>query len=182
MRLAAPLATAARLHAALPVMRAMGMQMPRLRGPAAAALAPLPLLPNRRWAGSQRHPPRRCRAYEKPEVYDIAFNFRDYEKEAAHLLAMHQRHSGGSAMHHFFEVACGPARHASTICKARQGAKATGLDCSPAMLKYAAGVAEEAGVAGNMQFIESDMTSGELHMFARKGDSAVCFLLNLWLG
>ena len=80
--------------------------------------------------------------------------------QAAHLLAMHQRHCKG-AVQHFLEVACGPARHATVIAKATAGAAATGVDLSPAMLAFARQQAEAAGVADRMSWVEADMTSGE---------------------
>lgn len=79
--------------------------------------------------------------------------------QAVHLLAMHQKHCKG-AMEHFLEVACGPARHAALIARAA-GAGATAVDVSPAMLEYARGQAEAAGVAGSMHFVQADMTKGE---------------------
>ena len=82
-----------------------------------------------------------CRSYADPEVYSIAFNFRKFDQEVinelrnahqwqhcplcdpptgiaaflqvAHLLAMHQKHCSG-ALHHFLEVACGPAQVGQT--------------------------------------------------------------------
>ncbi|KAL4421094.1 hypothetical protein ABPG77_009621 [Micractinium sp. CCAP 211/92] len=60
-------------------------------------------------------------------------------------------------MEHFLEVACGPARHAALIARAA-GAGATAVDVSPAMLEYARGQAEAAGVAGSMHFVQADMT------------------------
>lgn len=155
----------------------------------AAATATAAASSQQRGAGLQ------CRAYADPAVYDIAFNFRDFEKEAsglsstgphawlfalgtlsrllhraphpaplppvqaAHLLAMHQRHCKG-AMKHFLEVACGPARHAALIAQSA-GAAATAVDLSSAMLGYAREQAEAAGVAGSMQFVQADMTKGE---------------------
>lgn len=116
----------------------------------AAATATAAASSQQRGAGLQ------CRAYADPAVYDIAFNFRDFEKEAAHLLAMHQRHCKG-AMKHFLEVACGPARHAALIAQSA-GAAATAVDLSSAMLGYAREQAEAAGVAGSMQFVQADMT------------------------
>ena len=150
------------------------------QAPAAAAAA----VSRRSWAASPATKRQRCRAYESPEVYDIAFNFRDFSEEVraarprppvagvaapiaglrrtraqtAYLLAMHERHSSG-ALQHFLEVACGPARHASGIAAA-SGAAATALDASLAMLAYARQLAEAAGVADKLRFVEADMTAG----------------------
>lgn len=99
-----------------------------------------------------------CRAYADPEVYDVAFNFRKYEQEVAHLLALHQRHCSG-ALQRVLEVACGPARHAVLLTQVA-GVQATCLDLSPGMLSYARQQAEAAGAAGSMQFVQADMTQG----------------------
>jgi hypothetical protein len=34
-----------------------------------------------------------CKAYAQPEVYDIAFSFRDFDEETAFLLSVFQRHN-----------------------------------------------------------------------------------------
>lgn len=71
---------------------------------------------------------------------------------------MHQRHCGG-ALHHFLEVACGPARHSILLAQAA-GVAATGLDLSPAMLRYAEQQAVAAGVEGKLTCVEADMSQG----------------------
>ncbi|KAL4425487.1 hypothetical protein ABPG75_009503 [Micractinium tetrahymenae] len=111
-------------------------------------------------------------------VYDIAFNFRDFEKEAAHLLSMHQKHCKG-AMSHFLEVACGPARHATLIARSA-GAAATAVDLSHAMLEFAQSQAEAAGVGGSMRFVQADMTQeGWAQHVAQPADLAAILLGSL---
>lgn len=171
----------------MPLLRALTSSSNNTSRVAAAAAA----------CGQHRGANLQCRAYADPAVYDIAFNFREFEKEvglllmtargavwectacgcparclalhtascqptppqAAHLLAMHQKHCKG-AMGHFLEVACGPARHAALIARSA-GAAAIALDLSPAMLDYARTQAEAAGVAASMQFVQADMARGE---------------------
>ncbi|KAI7841824.1 hypothetical protein COHA_004353 [Chlorella ohadii] len=116
-----------------------------------------------------------CRSYTDPEVYSIAFNFRKFDVEVAHLLAMHQKHCSG-ALQHFLEVACGPAQHAILLAKTA-GCAATGLDISPSMLAYAAQQAQAAGAAGSLSLVEADMSKeGWAAQLAQPADLA-CILL-----
>jgi SAM-dependent methyltransferase len=99
-----------------------------------------------------------CNSYAAPEVYDIAFSFRDFESEVAFLLAAYQTHSTGP-LNQFLEVGCGPARHSILLSQAT-GATCIGLDSSKEMLAYAAQQAQQANLsAEKVKFVRGDMAS-----------------------
>jgi len=71
--------------------------------------------------------------YSIPELYDIAFDFRDVPAEVDFLLdtaAVHLGRPVTSAL----ELACGPAYHTREM--ARRGLKSDGLDLGPEMAAY----------------------------------------------
>lgn len=73
-------------------------------------------------------------AYSFPQIYDIAFDWRDIPGEVDFLLRVAEKYLGrkiGSVM----ELACGPAYHVREF--ARRGIIADGLDLSPEMVLYA---------------------------------------------
>jgi SAM-dependent methyltransferase len=72
--------------------------------------------------------------YSLPQIYDIAFDFRDVSGECDFLLKVAEQHLGRppkSAL----ELACGPGYH--TCHLAGRGLFSHGLDNSPEMVKYA---------------------------------------------
>ena len=95
--------------------------------------------------------------YARPEVYDLAFSFRDEVHETDFLLDAAAFH-GRARPARVLELGCGPARHCLEL--ARKGLNVTGLDCSRPMLDYAARLAAEAGVAVNL--VEGDMAAFDL--------------------
>lgn len=153
------------LHAARVACRAMAVPQPRtLR--TVAFMAPLPALkpPHRALGARAPLPPARraasdlsCRSYGAPEVYDIAFSFRDFESEVAFLLEAQATHGTGP-LSRFLEVGCGPARHC-TLLAAAAGTAAVGLDASQGMLDYAAQRAQREGVADRVTFMTADMAA-----------------------
>jgi len=73
------------------------------------------------------------KTYTMPEIYDIAFDFRDVPKQVDFLLDIAGQYAGrkiGSAM----QMACGPAYHAREM--ARRGLASDGLDLEPNMAAY----------------------------------------------
>jgi len=99
-----------------------------------------------------------CNSYAAPEVYDIAFSFRDFESEVAFLLGAYQNHST-VPLSRFLEIGCGPARHSILLSQAT-GATCIGLDLSKEMLDYAAQQAQQAKIKSDkVKFIQGDMTS-----------------------
>ena len=72
--------------------------------------------------------------YTLPQIYDIAFDFRDVKGEVDFLLDAFRKHTGREARS-AIEIACGPAYHVREI--ARRGLVADGLDLEPSMVNYA---------------------------------------------
>ena len=119
--------------------------------------SPLTQLPSLSSLSQPRHSSTVCNSYAAPEVYDIAFSFRDFEAEVAYLLSVHQSHSTGP-LTRFLEVGCGPARHSILLAQAT-GSTCIGLDASEEMLKYAAQRAKQAKVGDKVKFVKSDMAA-----------------------
>ena len=74
--------------------------------------------------------------YGLPEIYEIAFSYRDIGKECDFLADVYRMATGQSPTS-VLELACGPAVHAREF--ARRGLGVTALDISPEMAEYAAG-------------------------------------------
>ena len=111
-------------------------------------------------AGATAAAPRRpiaCASYASPEVYDIAFSFRDFEAEVAFLLEAQQAHSTGP-FRRFLDVGCGPARHAILLAQVI-GTACVGVDTSPEMIAFATQRAQQAGVAEKLTFLQADMAA-----------------------
>jgi SAM-dependent methyltransferase len=81
--------------------------------------------------------------YGTPELYDLAFSYRDYPAECEFLLQAYQKRRGRPARS-VLELAAGPSRHAIEL--ARAGLAAHALDLSPEMMAYAARTARSRGV------------------------------------
>ena len=67
--------------------------------------------------------------YTLPQIYDIAFDFRDVPGEVDFLLEAYSRHLGRRAKS-AIELACGPGYHVREM--ARRGIVSDGLDREPA--------------------------------------------------
>ena len=92
--------------------------------------------------------------YDEPEVYQLACAYRDVPAESGALLTWLDRHAKISdGVRSVIEFAAGPAEHAREL--ARRGLRATALDHSAAMCRYAAAQAETAGV--ELDVVEADM-------------------------
>jgi SAM-dependent methyltransferase len=85
------------------------------------------------------------RVYEKPLIYDIAFGYRDFRREADLLRDWCRRASGPERPQSVLELAAGPADHALEF--AARGRRAAALDLSPAMCDFARRKAAARGVA-----------------------------------
>jgi SAM-dependent methyltransferase len=72
--------------------------------------------------------------YTLPEIYDIAFSFRDVASEVDFLCEVAQKHLGRK-LTSALELACGPAYHTREM--ARRRLEADGLDLEPHMAAYA---------------------------------------------
>jgi SAM-dependent methyltransferase len=106
--------------------------------------------------------------YGAAELYDLAFSYRDYDREVAFLRRTFEDRVGRPPQR-FLELAAGPGRHALGMAAA--GVAATCLDLSPAMSRYAAELARRRGVA--LTCVTADMRGFEL---AERFDLAACML------
>lgn len=95
--------------------------------------------------------------YEEPELYQLACAYRDVPAEVSALLNWSGKHSS-EATRSVLELAAGPAEHALEL--ARRGLRATALDRSAAMCRYAADRAEEVGL--DLAVAEADMRDFKL--------------------
>jgi SAM-dependent methyltransferase len=96
--------------------------------------------------------------YERAELYDIAFSYRDIGAEVDVLTAWYERMTGRRTPARVLELGAGPAQHAREF--ARRGAEAWALDMSPAMSDYARAQARADGV--RLEVVTADMTAFEL--------------------
>ena len=90
--------------------------------------------------------------YTIPEIYDIAFDFRDVPAEVDFLLEktkMYLGRNAGSTM----ELACGPAYHTREMGKRKLIAH--GLDLEPVMAQYSRNIIAEEQI--DAEIIEGDM-------------------------
>jgi len=94
----------------------------------------------------------RSELYDDPELYELAFSYRDVAAEVDVLEAWYQRGRGGRPTR-VLELAAGPSAHAIEF--ARRGAKVSALDGSHAMCAYAQRRGREEGVA--LDVVEADM-------------------------
>lgn len=100
---------------------------------------------------------KRSETFTLPEIYDIAFDFRDVPEEVDFLSGIAEKYLGHKVQS-AFEMACGPAYHAREF--GRRGLISAGLDLEPAMVKYTQDlVAKENSKAdiieGDMRFYKS---------------------------
>lgn len=108
--------------------------------------------------GAEQKPtPVASSVYADPELYELAFGFRDFDSEAAFLARMCRTHAG-RAMRSVLELGAGPAWH-SVSCVTTQGpCVAVALDNTPAMLKRASQRALERGCEESVAVVAGDMT------------------------
>jgi SAM-dependent methyltransferase len=95
--------------------------------------------------------------YDAPRYYEIAFSFRDYEREVALLVDLHDR-LGQGELRSVLEIASGPASHLKALH--RRGIAYTGLDLSSEMIDYASRRASELGARA--RFVQQDFCRFEL--------------------
>ncbi|QRN93400.1 class I SAM-dependent methyltransferase [Archangium violaceum] len=96
--------------------------------------------------------------YERAELYDIAFSYRDIGAEVDVVKAWYEGMTGHPRPARVLELGAGPARHAREL--ARRGSEAWALDMSPAMSDYARAQAVADGV--RLEVVTADMTAFEL--------------------
>jgi len=153
-------------------------QLLRLRRPATAAA---PSAGRGFGASAATEPPSPAPAagdsiYDRPELYDAAFGYRDFATEAAALLKLHALHCGGARPATALDLGAGPARHSVEL--ARCGVAVTALDANPTMLAYAESLAAAAAppLAGGVRFLRGDMRTGAGLPAGSTFDLVICLL------
>ncbi len=106
--------------------------------------------------------------YEKPELYEFAFSWRDYVK-AVDFLIEAARLAGKSPIKSTVELGCGPGQYCREF--ARRGILSYGLDLSPEMALYAQKYYDDEKLPGYI--IEGDMRDFRLE---QKVDLACCMM------
>lgn len=108
------------------------------------------------------------KTYTLPEMYDIAFDFRDVPQEVDFLLSVGKKYLGRDITS-AIELACGPAYHAREM--GRRKLIADGLDLEPKMVAYTRNlIAEESLLC---RIFEGDMRS---FTSDQKYDLACCLM------
>ena len=93
--------------------------------------------------------------YKFPQVYDLAFSFRDFDAEVAQMLRWCQKYTSEELPERAIEFASGPSRHA--IALAQHGVDATAVDSSAEMCRYASRLA--AAQETPLNVMQDDMVS-----------------------
>lgn len=91
----------------------------------------------------QSHHKSHHKLYRLAEIYDIAFDFKDFASECEFMISVYENIIGRKP-ESWLEMAAGPARH--TLEMARLGLQVTALDLSPEMVEYGRSLAHSAGV------------------------------------
>jgi len=94
------------------------------------------------------------KTYSLPEIYDIAFDFRDVPAQVDFLLGVAEKYAARN-ISSALEMACGPAYHAREM--SRRGLIADGLDLEPAMIEYTRRLVERDALS--CRIFEGDMRS-----------------------
>lgn len=94
------------------------------------------------------------KTYTLPEIYDIAFDFRDVPEEVDFLLEIAGKYLGRK-VDSAIELACGPAYHTREM--SRRGLKSDGLDIEPEMVAYSHRLVAKENLPA--QIIAGDMRS-----------------------
>lgn len=96
----------------------------------------------------------RVSVYDLPEIYDIAFGYRDVPSEVKVLLRWYADFAGRPPPKRIVELACGPAAHA--LAFAKLGATVVAVDRADSMCLYAARTAAAANLS--VDFVCADMS------------------------
>ncbi len=111
--------------------------------------------------------------YSLPEIYEIAFDFRDYEK-AVDFLTDAAARAGLTRIDSMVELGCGPGQYCREF--ARRDIRAFGVDLSPEMVAYASGICQENDLP--CEILRADMTDFSL---PQKVDLACCMMATIHL-
>lgn len=105
-------------------------------------------------SSNKTHSKTHGKLYDLAEIYDIAFDFKDFASECEFMISAYQDMFGRKP-ESWLEMAAGPARH--TLEMARRELKSTALDLSPSMVEYGSALGKRAGV--HFEYICGDMTN-----------------------
>lgn len=113
--------------------------------------------------------------YSRPELYDVAFSYRDFKSEVRFLQDAYKKHSKGAALTSVLELGCGPAHHLAGLAKAGVP-KVVGVDLSPEMLSHARGVVSKTagGKASAVELVQGNMA--EFDLKHKSFDVVMCLL------
>ncbi|MBU8932812.1 MAG: class I SAM-dependent methyltransferase [candidate division Zixibacteria bacterium] len=111
--------------------------------------------------------------YSRPQIYDIAFRFRDFSL-AVDFLTEASAQAGMKEITSVVELGCGPAQYVREF--ASRGIKTYGIDLSPEMVSYATDLCTKDNLP--CRIIEDDMRSFEL---PQQVDLAVCMIATIHL-
>ncbi|MBI5267698.1 MAG: methyltransferase domain-containing protein [candidate division Zixibacteria bacterium] len=105
--------------------------------------------------------------YSLPQIYDIAFDFRDVKGECDFLLNVAQEHLG-RPVRSALELACGPGYHTREL--ARRGIVSHGLDNSPEMVAYAQQLVAR-------EKLDAEIIRGDMRAFESVEPYDLCYIL-----
>lgn len=111
--------------------------------------------------------------YSLPEIYEIAFSFRDYSK-ANEFLAEVFTSITSRDLKSVVELGCGPGQYCREFAK--KDIKATGIYLSREMIAYDREIAIKENL--NCEFLEGDMRS---FCIPQKADLAICMMATIHL-
>ncbi len=94
--------------------------------------------------------------YKLSEAYDLAFSYREIDKEVAFLLSAYEKYAqcmNAPKPRTLLELASGPGKHAMAF--AQIGCRPVAIDISPAMCKYGEMIAEKSNL--DVRYSPQDM-------------------------
>jgi hypothetical protein len=103
--------------------------------------------------------------YDDPRTYELAFGFREFEKEAHFMSALSERMGTGRPMTSLLELGAGPAWHSTATATAPgsalclRGASPVAVDNAAPMLARARERVAHAKLTDRVAVVEGDMTS-----------------------
>ncbi|WP_156995506.1 class I SAM-dependent methyltransferase, partial [Elstera litoralis] len=110
--------------------------------------------------------------YASAEAYDLAFSYRNIDKEVAFLRSAYERYARNTNTgkpHSVLELASGPGKHAMAFARAE--CHAVAIDLSPAMCQYGERIAKKSNL--NVQYIPENIINFRVN---KKFDLAIMML------
>ena len=111
--------------------------------------------------------------YDHPEIFEIAYSFRDIAAEVASIVAIIQKHSA-IPVRRVLEVGCGSAPHLEHVTK--RGYHYIGLDNNPKMLAFVRH--KSAALPDKPELVQASLTDFQLD---RPADFAMVLLGSLYV-